>query len=297
MSKAIDITGQKFGKLTALKQVTINGGYAGWLCKCDCGNERVFRRQNLVSKQGASKHCGCERNLIQFRDITGEKFGRLTAIKRTKRSNGNTYWLTKCECGNEKETSLTNLNSGSCQSCGCLNAESARKLIGRYREKHFLYEGKDFTKGRYGKLTPVRLVQKCGDGGKWECICDCGNTKITFGKYLLNGDAVSCGCLRERRAEKHPLWKGGRKNYKGYVLIYNSERKTYEPEHRLVMAKMIGRDLLPSENVHHINGIRNDNRPENLELWVKPQTPGQRASDLVKFAREILKTYGDLFPE
>jgi hypothetical protein len=45
------------------------------------------------------------------------------------------------------------------------------------------------------------------------------------------------------------------------------------------------------------NGIRNDNQPENLELWVKSQPAGARGEDLVSFAREILKTYGDLFPE
>ena len=65
-------------------------------------------------------------------------------------------------------------------------------------------------------------------------------------------------------------------------------------EHILVMERKLGRYLLPGETVHHKNGVRNDNRLRNLELWVKPQPAGVRARDAVAWAKEILKRYDKL---
>lgn len=94
-------------------------------------------------------------------------------------------------------------------------------------------------------------------------------------------------------AEPRVRAKGqGSLNRQGYVIVgtggRNGKGGRTTPMHRLVMQEVLGRPLLPEEHVHHKNGIRDDNRPENLELWVVwGRAPkGQRVSDLVEFVVE-----------
>jgi len=92
------------------------------------------------------------------------------------------------------------------------------------------------------------------------------------------------------------VWGEWFKHPSGYVRrtrTLNNKREM-QSQHRLIMEEFIGRSLLPEESVHHKNGIRDDNRIENLELWASSHPSGQRVEDLVVWAKEILKRYEKL---
>jgi hypothetical protein len=91
--------------------------------------------------------------------------------------------------------------------------------------------------------------------------------------------------------------KRGHLDRNGYVLISgrghpNSEKGGRIREHILIMSKYLSRPLRKGEQVHHKNGIRNDNRIENLELWSTSHPSGQRVEDKIKWCKEFLKEYG-----
>lgn len=91
-------------------------------------------------------------------------------------------------------------------------------------------------------------------------------------------------CWGAKTREQHDRRRGFSRperfvNGAGYVEMYVDGVKM--AEHRHVMEQTLGRKLVKGESVHHKNGIRNDNRPENLELWVGPVVRGVRAVDLV----------------
>jgi hypothetical protein len=121
-----DITDQRFGDLVAVRRAESVKGKTMWLCRCDCGNEKVVEKQAL--KTGKVTNCGCkkkERVSPMFKDLTGQKFGRLTAIVPTKRRDGkgSVFWKCRCDCGGEAEVTEDSLRTGNTVSCGCRKQE------------------------------------------------------------------------------------------------------------------------------------------------------------------------------
>lgn len=162
--------------------------------------------------------------------------------------------------------------------------------------------GKQFPNRRpinYCSQKCVAETQKGNQRGARPCAwCDQsfipkgrGNRQICCSKRC----AYDLGNLkRGRKGEENGNWKGGvaKHGNSGYLRQYVPGRG-HLLQHRVVMEQMIGRELLPHEEVHHKNGIRYDNRPENLELWAKRQPGGQRVSDLIEYAHWVLETYKD----
>jgi CRISPR/Cas system CSM-associated protein Csm2 small subunit len=123
--KITDITGKKYGKLTVIEFIENNSGKNMWLCECDCEehNQVAVWQGNLHSGQTTS--CGC----IRIENLIGQKFGRLTVVKKAPNKTGRVAWCCKCNCGNEDEIIVVahSLKQGSTLSCGCLNAENKLK--------------------------------------------------------------------------------------------------------------------------------------------------------------------------
>ena len=87
-----------------------------------------------------------------------------------------------------------------------------------------------------------------------------------------------CAGIIASKVTKRRAYEGRtRKEKGGYVKEYRDGR--WSLQHHLIMSQLLGRPLLKSENVHHMNGKRGDNRPENLELWKRRQPVGVRAAD------------------
>ena len=195
MPKSKNLIGQQFNYLTVLKKTDKRkNGAVVWLCQCKCGNLKEVTTGDLNA--GRVTSCGCynkEKAANAFKDMVGQKFGKLTVLEKTdKRTNNRSViWKCKCDCGNLCEVSRDSLMQGT-QSCGCLQKEIAHELGKK--------SGYDLTNQRFGKLIAIKLIEN-KEERTWLCQCDCGNLCEVKSKDLLRKHVSSCGCLKKSLGE------------------------------------------------------------------------------------------------
>ena len=141
--------GERYGHLLVIEQapniITPNGrSHVAWKCLCDCGNEKIIRSDLL--QNGSTKSCGCKAHGQRVIDETGNKYGKLTVLKRVgSDQDKKALWLCKCECGNTTITTGKRLRIGIVQSCGCIKSIKESEIskllyknnINFKREYHF----------------------------------------------------------------------------------------------------------------------------------------------------------------
>lgn len=175
MGKFIDITGQKFGRLTVIDETDQRKrGSSVWICRCECGTIKLVSSDHLRQRKITS--CGIGKCKTGFVNLIGKKFGKLTIIELTNLKSGRNFvWLCKCECGNEKKIGGEFLQKGKSKSCGEYVCQP-----------DFI----DVTGKKFGKLIAIRIV-KINKKSVWELKCECGNLCIKEYGNLNSGS--SCG--------------------------------------------------------------------------------------------------------
>ena len=123
----IEMEGKRFGKLVVIRMaeesLASHTGNKSWLCKCDCGNEITVNGSLLRSGKKTNRGCAPKFNSGRFKkgdgikDITGQRFGKLTVIRIDRVENKRSYWWVKCECGTIKSVRSDTLKV--ITSCGC----------------------------------------------------------------------------------------------------------------------------------------------------------------------------------
>lgn len=167
-----------------------------------------------------------------------------------------------------------------CDIDGCGRKHYARGFCGLHYQR-VLAHGTPGEPQRRRELAPERVCSVPGCEKPHNAKGMCG---MHYNRWRDDGDPGEVG---PRQGPKG----AGSVDRSGYRMRQIGGRRILE--HRLVMEQTLGRRLMRSESVHHINGDRADNRIENLELWSKSQPPGQRVADKVAWAKEILALYGE----
>lgn len=170
-----NLTGYKYGLLTVISY----SGQGKWSCLCECGKEKIIKTSNLKK----AKSCGCKRG-NNYKDLTGQKFGRLKVISRAENKNNKVQWNCLCDCGGLKTTSSNLLRRGEIKRCGGPNC--------------ITLNFKDLSNKKFGKLTANHIVGRNKYRAiKWHCTCECGRNLTVYAHHLIHGKSKSCGsCIK-----------------------------------------------------------------------------------------------------
>ena len=202
-----DLTGQTFGRLTALSRVE-RKGKTHWICTCSCGGSVATSTYQLIS--GNTKSCGCLKKEVGLKmrlDVTGERYGRLLALKPVKSVNRGMKWEFLCDCGNTCVKRLSTVRAGQIKSCGCL-------LDGKERSSRLMV---DITGFSFGKLTATKRVGATRD---WEWSCDCGGSCVATKHSVVKGYVKSCGCLARGEDSVSAWINGGFRSPDATAVLY-----------------------------------------------------------------------------
>lgn len=163
MNRVKDLSGQRFGRLVVLhRDESAPAGRSKWVCRCDCGNTVSVWRNHLTGIRGTAS-CGCARIGVNSKNLSGQRFGRLTAIEPTAKKSGNTYvWKCQCDCGRTCYASAARLQSGDTKSCGCLQSDSRSQAIKAARE----VSDRFFIDGTYVPSLSPDCIQANNTSGK-----------------------------------------------------------------------------------------------------------------------------------
>lgn len=140
MPKLIDLTGQKFNRLTVLNRAENKNGRVAWNCQCDCGNKIIVTSKHL--RDNHTQSCGCLRKeragKRNFKNIQGLRFGKLF-IEKYAYSNkvGGAMWQCKCDCGNVIIARGADLRNGHTKSCGCISSFGQQKIFQLLKQANF----------------------------------------------------------------------------------------------------------------------------------------------------------------